>query len=505
MRTLGVIASVATLFAGSILSGVGEFARADDEDRHAPRARARSRTESLTLVDTIDFNKWRSDTFVVSPDGTRMAYAGLDRQGSGHIVVDGKAGPDYVDLAGKPVFSADSRRVAYIARNAQDGWFVVVDGVERPDKHPSVKGHPGVSADLRFSLDGRRLAYVAYADSTGAVKQFVVVDRQEGAKYDEIAGLAISPNGEGLAYAARTGNQWMVVVDGKEGPKCEGVLGQTPMFSPNGRHVAYAGRDGGRFFVAVDGKRGRDYDGMGEVVLFAPDSARAVYSPSVGKRRAVVVNEEELGLYERVDDHSFVFSPDGKHLAYKAGDANSWFIVVDGKRGRAYAGVGRPAFSSDGRKLAHAACDRCGGAREDAAMFVVVDGRKIGVEYSDIAEPIALSADGRRMAFAARRGSAQFVVADGKEERTYADIAAESLGFGPTGRDFVYAASKGANKNLFVVSGLEGREFDAVGLRGPDCRLSQRCGVLFDSDGSFRYLARLSDRIYLVRNWAVNR
>jgi len=302
-------------FAGNFVHGIGDVVRADEQDRPAPRVKARVRTESLTLVDTIDFSKWRPDMVVFSPDGTRMAYAVLDGQGRGHIVVDGKAGTDYAGLAGRPVFSADSKRVAYLARNTQDLWFAVVDGVERPDKHPSVKGLSGVSPNLLFSLDGRRLAYVVSVDTGGVAKQFVAAFHQEGAKYDEIAGLAISPDGERLAYAARTGNRWAVVVDGREGPRHEGVMGQTPVFSPDGRHVAYGGREGRRFFVVVDRKRGRDYDDLAGAILFGPDSARVVYSPSVGRRRAVVVNEEELGLYERVDDYSFVFSPDGKHLA----------------------------------------------------------------------------------------------------------------------------------------------------------------------------------------------
>ena len=511
LRSPGTTARIGSLVglvfsAGTFAHGISDGARADEQERPAPRVKARGRTESLTLVDTIDFSKWRPDLVAVSPDGTRMAYAVLDGQGRGHVVVDGKAGTDYAGLAGRPVFSADSRRVAHLARNTQDLWFAVVDGVERPDKHPSVEGLPGVSPNLLFSLDGHRLAYVVSADSGGVVKQFVVADRQEGAKHDEIAGLAISPDGERLAYAARTGNRWAVVVDGREGPGHEGVLGQTPVFSPDGRHVAYAGREGRRFFLVVDKKRGRDYDALGGAIFFGPDSARVVYSPSVGRRRAVVVDDEELGLYERVDDYSFAFSPDGKHLAYKAGDSTSWFIVVDGKRGRGYAGVGHPVFAPDGSKVAYVACDRCGGGpREEAAKFVVVDGRRIGAAYSDIADPIAFSADGRRMAFAARRGSAQLVVVDGKEERSYAGIMAESLVFSPTGRDLVYAVARDARKQVVVVSGVEGREFEAIGPRGLEGSLPQAAWLLFDSDRSFRYLASLGNKVYLVRNWAVDR
>jgi Tol biopolymer transport system component len=499
---IGEIAAAAVLLGGSHGYGVRDVVFAAEEGGPAaPQVRARARSESLTLVDTIDFSKWRPDTFAVSPDGMRMAYASLEESGRGHMVIDGKAGKGYAGLAGKPAFSPDSRRMAYIAMNTQNQWVVAVDDGENPDKHPSVKGHAGVSPELCFSPDGRRLAYVVVAESGGAVKQAVVVDHQEGAKYDAVDGLVFSPNGQRLAYAAKTGNRWAVVVDGREGRRHDSVFTGTPVFSPDGRHLAYGGREGNRSFVVVDRKRGRDYDDLGGMVRFSPDSTKVVYSPNVGKRRAVVVNGDELGLYERVDDSSFVFSANSKRLAYKAGDANSWFVVVDGKRGRTYAGVGRPVFTPDGRRVAHSACERCGGgAGNTPAMFVVVDGERIGAEYTDIDDRIEFSADGSRMAFAAKRGTAQFVVVDKKEEKAYAGVMSESLEFSPSGRDLVYVAANHAGSGFVVVSGVEGKEFDAVGLRGFEGSLLQGGRVLFEDDRSFRYLACERERVYLVRN-----
>jgi len=52
---------------------------------------------------------------------------------------------------------------------------------------------------------------------------------------------------------------------------------------------------------------------------------------------------------------------------------------------------------------------------------------------------------------------------------------------------------------------VEGREFDAVGPLGLEGSLLQAAWVRFDSDRSFRYLAILGDKVYLVRNWAMDR
>ena len=482
--------------------GVKEIAWADeDDDSPGVETTVRARSESLTLVDVVDLRRWRPDTLVVSPDGTRMAYVLFDGP-SGRIVIDGRAGTSYAGFGTKPVFSADSRHVAYLAMNAQKLWFVVADGIESREKYSTVQGHAGVFPNLQWSLDGRELAYISSVDANGALKQVVVADHVEGRKYDEIAGLAMDPKGERVAYAARTGNQWAVVVDGKEGPRHDGVLATSPVFSPDGRHVAYGAQEGRRFFVVIDGKRGRDYDNLGGALLFAPDSKRLVYAPGVGRRRAVVVGDEELGLFERVDDGSFAFSRDGRHLAFKAGDATSWFVVVDGNKGLSYRGVGRPVFMPDGR-VAHSACDQCGGTMEAPAQFVVVGGRRIGAAYADIADPIVGSSDGRRVAFVAKRGAAAFVVVDSREQRSYASIVAQSLRFSPDGQDLVYAASIASGKYVVVDSDQEGTAFDAVGLRGSECAFpvpSQYCGWRFERDGSFAYLAWQRDRVYLVRS-----
>ena len=149
-----------------------------------------------------------------SPDGRRFAYL-AERSGAEGVVrrvavVDGKEGRPYEWVRDAPIFSADGRHFAYVAqrrRQVADAaaaqaaevdrlppgqWersrlpprraaaapnaaaaggaspeppgggvasyecFAVVDGVEAPP-------YPWVRGDLRFSLDGSRLAYVAAA------------------------------------------------------------------------------------------------------------------------------------------------------------------------------------------------------------------------------------------------------------------------------------------------------------------------------------------------------
>jgi len=56
--------------------------------------------------------------------------------------------------------------------------------------------------------------------------------------------ITFSPDGKRIAYAARDGDKWFVVVDGKEGNRYDDILKYTPVFSPDSKRVAYAAKEG---------------------------------------------------------------------------------------------------------------------------------------------------------------------------------------------------------------------------------------------------------------------
>ena len=68
-------------------------------------------------------------------------------------------------------------------------------------------------------------------------------------KYDEAAGLLYSEDSRLTTYAARKGDIWFIVVNGKEGPAFDKVV--APQISPDGKHVAYRARKDGKRFVVI--------------------------------------------------------------------------------------------------------------------------------------------------------------------------------------------------------------------------------------------------------------
>ena len=60
-----------------------------------------------------------------------------------------------------------------------------------------------------------------------------------------------SKDGHHYVYAARKGEKWFVVVNGKEGPAFDRVV--LPVFSPDGKRLVYRARKDGKRFLSCSG------------------------------------------------------------------------------------------------------------------------------------------------------------------------------------------------------------------------------------------------------------
>lgn len=110
---------------------------------------------------------------------------------------------------------------------------------------------------------------------------------EKGKKYDEAASLTYSKDGRFYAYAARNGENWFVVVNGKEGPAFDKVV--TPLFSPDEKFLVYRARkDGKRFVVVADtnGKTIKQHPAYEQVfdVHFTADGSSVAYGVQDGNQ-----------------------------------------------------------------------------------------------------------------------------------------------------------------------------------------------------------------------------
>ncbi len=223
--------------------------------------------------------------FKTSKNGTRLAAAQV--AGSRQKIVDFYfAKPDVVhegreyDLVDKLALSDDGKSVAYCVLKGQKR-LVVLDGKEEPLPDGRMRELPVIRPDRRgvgllfVTIDGRFFLHQSFVNS-----------HDMGKMYDEAVSLTYSKHGD-YAYAARKGNSWFVVVNGKEGAGFDRVI--SPQFSPSGNHLAYRARKGGRQFVIIadrSGKTIRQHPAYDQVfdVTYTADGKSIAYGVLDGKR-----------------------------------------------------------------------------------------------------------------------------------------------------------------------------------------------------------------------------
>ncbi|QDU69661.1 PD40 domain-containing protein [Engelhardtia mirabilis] len=161
------------------------------------------------------------DWEATQPEGTPEGFRAL------RLEVDGRNLATNADAAGSPAFSADGKHVAFIYNRA-DKFGVGLDSTLLPTgEHPITRVEP--------SPDGKQLAWIAHPGGSLQVaswltpqagqvvmggKALVVraatkksADPEAGPEFDHIGQLTYSPNGAHLAYTARDGEGWHVVLD----------------------------------------------------------------------------------------------------------------------------------------------------------------------------------------------------------------------------------------------------------------------------------------------------
>ena len=300
--------------------------------------------------------------------------------------------------------------------------------------------------------------------------QYIVLDGKRGRTYDgiSIGALAFSADSRHLAYAARRGDHWRIVVDGREQQPFDGI--GALRYSPDSAHLVYAAQRGRRWHVVVDAKVGPAFDALlGDSLLFG--GVRFAYAGSRGTGYHAVVDGAVGPRFDGIA--GLTFSEGGAHVGYLGRRGALAFAVIDGVTSAGYTAIDSFALAANGRSGYL--------VRDHGSWHAIVDG--VAGPGWDLARGLAFSSDGAHVAYVARRGQGDTrVVLDGVEGTSYTGIRPATLVF-PRGnaqptfvaqRDFAFFAVHG---------GVEGPLFDDVHL------------PVHSADGAhFAYVGRLSDR-----------
>lgn len=277
---------------------------------------------------------WVSEP-AISPDGSMVAYwatenggkpSGLHASGDYFVVYGKKKGPEYSgqSISGvPPVISPDGSKVAYAAPEKLGQWHVVIN------KKPSRKSFSFVGR-VGFSRDGKYYGYPAVVKDL----KWAIVDARgkTGPLFDAVS-TPVFGKGRKYAFIAREDGATFVVM-GKKRYTGDYVTVSELSVSPNGKRVAFAanqgGRDslpgvslplrgssveGGEWVVVVDGEIVGRGDRVSSIT-FCPRSRHVAYVVEVGRETRVICGKKQSAKYFQVSDP--VFSPDGKHVGFGA-------------------------------------------------------------------------------------------------------------------------------------------------------------------------------------------
>jgi len=163
---------------------------------------------------------------------------------------------------------------------------------------------------------------------------------------------------------------------------------------------------------------------------FSPDGTRIAYYEKVDAGYYYVVAGPEGRINETAyqDVRDFVFSPDGRHYAYKALAGEKWLAVVDGSAGKKYDEINAIIFSHNGERYAYRATD-------GENKIVIVDGVLQG-PYDSVHDDPIFSSDGQHVAYTIIKGTGSYVVLDGIEQ----EVKGSGLVFSPDGSRWAYSS-----------------------------------------------------------------
>jgi hypothetical protein len=440
--------------------------------------------------------------FAVSPQGIHVAIPAPS--GSRTMVMyDNTAGPKFDSLfpegngSSPIIFSPDGKRYAYCGALGTD-WVVMVDGKELARANAGVGGAGTNNCQLGFTANSQHIYFLSIPGPNRPSHVFFDGKPGPGDVFDGI--VTYSPDGNHFAYIGYdpASKRSQLIVDGQVPPYNAGapqwsatghLYTQRPVIGPNGGQIAVD--------VLYDGKTVMRANAVTLYMAPTGDMMIAKVTGAQGQPAFFTVGNKRIPGTDIVGGTQAgdpVFSPDGKHFAYRYSAGNQAFVFVDGVKGmlgyqridgtgvgngtRAGGTVGNDgiAFSPDSSKTVYMGFNNnsdylvYGGQESDAVptftegAFSAVGGHFLGTGFGivtldgkilklpnvvrnrDQAGNLGFSPDGSHYAFVARTPGIYTLYVDGMPQSAYywagsggfMSKAAAAYAFSPDSKHIAY-------------------------------------------------------------------
>jgi len=374
---------------------------------------------------------------------------------------------------------------------------VPVNSDTNSNHSPDVKpGKDKAYIVVQMHKNGRGFAYIAQVGKKTRVVRNGTAD--ELFDFVETFTLTVSPDGQRVAYGARNGEKWYMVIDGQKSGPFAGI--GKPSFSSDGRMVSYEAKHGENWKVHLGNiksppavslfhrpvfnksgetlwwventKNENEFDFVisdfkfkqlkkfsnttNSYVTSSDNEIVAAIRKEGGKQHVIefsISTPDVLKKGQHYDEiRDLTISPDGKNLSYYAARNKKLYVVLNGKEEEipvaAYPSppVIRPDLKSVGIVVA---------GDDWAYVHQAYSGNsQKGLRYKECAD-IAYSTDSKHIAYVAMKGDKLFIVTNGNEGPHYDRVIAPQ--FSPDGRFVVYRARQDGKRFVVVADALTGK------------------------------------------------